>query len=437
MKWKARFMTTVFLLCCLLVPCVGQASSLSDIVDDDWAYFALAELGRGRPLADFIIPQEMTRYQGARLVARLIEHISGDEPVSSRRFGISREVIIDQMVQDYNLRVAPEQRLNEEQVELLYRLALEFNDELAVLGYDVQDYAIILGLRSSKQLGGLFLDRQLTYSSQALAAVRKANMNTALSSESSPSVFVEFEEPQLPLAEQVADEETVEEERRSLWTGSALPLQRRVLPSSDTLTADVGAAVGELGALSFGGLQVSGTVRASSESTPLEEYPSLERSAGYGLALKYGDLYLSTVRDHYVSDPNDALTETQVASTSLDLSVGLRNSVLFSAGYKYFDPMDGTTDGLDVSAVASLGVEVPITAGGVLRLGMSSAFPRTAGGEQLGSGFPDDNSALSTAELGISYDFENETSLRLNYRLIDFTNVNQSYGATAEFSIKF
>ena len=44
---------------------------------------------------------------------------------------------------------------------------------------------------------------------------------------------------------------------------------------------------------------------------------------------------------------------------------------------------------------------------------------------------------LSTAELGISYDFENETSLRLNYRLIDFTNVNQSYGATAEFSIKF
>ena len=437
MKWKYRAFKVLFVICCLLVPFVGQAGSLSDVVEEDWAYFALAELGRGRPLADFIIPHEMTRYQGARLVARLIEHISGDEPAPSRRFGISREVILDQMVREYNLSAAPEQRLTEEQVELLYRLVLEFNNELAILGYNVQDYAIILGLRSSKQLGRLFADRQLTYSSQALAAVRKANMSIEPNSVSPLAVEQPEEEMEPPAAQPVVVDEPVEESR-SLWTGSTLPLQRRVLPASDTLTVENETTSSELGALSFGGLQVSGTVRALDGSTPpLEDLASLERSAGYGLALKYGDLYLSTVRDHYVSDLNDALTETQLASTSLDLSVGLRNSVLLSAGYRYFDPVDGEIEGPDVSAVASLGVEVPITSGGVLRLGMSSTFPRSAGREEIETGIPDESSALSTAELGISYDFENETSLRLNYRLIDFTNVNQSYGATAEFSIKF
>ena len=56
----------IALLACLvmLAPLVGQANSPTDTVDEDWVYFALAELGRGRSVAQFIIPQEMTRYQG-------------------------------------------------------------------------------------------------------------------------------------------------------------------------------------------------------------------------------------------------------------------------------------------------------------------------------------------------------------------------------------
>ena len=153
------------------------------------------------------------------------------------------------MVQEYNLSAAPEQRLTEEQVELLYRLVLEFNNELAILGYNVQDYAIILGLRSSKQLGGLFADRQLTYSSQALAAVRKANMSIEPNSVSPLAVEQPEEEMEPPAAQPVVVDEPVEESR-SLWT--------KYLTSSKTLSrkrhfnCENETTSSELGALSFG-----------------------------------------------------------------------------------------------------------------------------------------------------------------------------------------
>jgi hypothetical protein len=424
----------VLLLCCLLFPVVGQASSLADLVDEDWAYFALAELGRGRPLGEFIIPQEMTRYQGALLVARLIEYIDGNQPSASRRFGISREVLLDQMVQDYNKRVVAEQRFDDDEVELLYRLVLEFNDELAILGYDVRDYAIILGLGNSRQLGGLFVERQLSYSSQALSAVRKAELSFA------PLTVDLNSSPQESNLEETSTPTLVEDdppEVRSLWTG-AVPIAKSALPIGGTLTAETAQTRSELAALNLGGLQLSGTVRsADAESIPVEDLPHLENVTGYGFAVQYGDLYLSTIRDHYAVDSQEGEFEPQLASTSLDLSVGSKNSVLFSAGYKYFDALNKESYVNDLPAVASVGVELPITSGGTLRLGMSSLWARSAVGDELESDSPDELSVRNTAELGLSYDFENETSFRLNYRLIDFTTVNQSYGATAEFSIKF
>ena len=55
MMWKRLAVTTILVFCSMLIPLVGQANSPTDIVDDDWVYFALAELGRGRPVAQFEI----------------------------------------------------------------------------------------------------------------------------------------------------------------------------------------------------------------------------------------------------------------------------------------------------------------------------------------------------------------------------------------------
>ena len=48
------------------------------------------------------------------------------------------------MIRAYNQRAPEEQRLDGRS-GALYRLVLEFYTELEILGYDVQDYAIILG----------------------------------------------------------------------------------------------------------------------------------------------------------------------------------------------------------------------------------------------------------------------------------------------------
>jgi hypothetical protein len=43
----------------------------------------------------------------------------------------------------------------------------------------------------------------------------------------------------------------------------------------------------------------------------------------------------------------------------------------------------------------------------------------------------------STAELELSYDLKNDSSLRFNYRFIDFSNMESGTEAEAAFSIKF
>ena len=172
MTRKHLVIAALLVFCSVLVPSVIQASSLTDIVEDDWAYFALAELGRGRPIAEFLIPHEMTRYQGALLVARLIEYIDGGEPSISRRFGLSREVLLDDMIR----RITAEWQRNTALLKRKWNcsIALCWSSSLSwkSLFTDVQDYAILLGLGTVRSWA-VFTDR-LTYSSQALAAVLKS-----------------------------------------------------------------------------------------------------------------------------------------------------------------------------------------------------------------------------------------------------------------------
>jgi hypothetical protein len=45
--------------------------------------------------------------------------------------------------------------------------------------------------------------------------------------------------------------------------------------------------------------------------------------------------------------------------------------------------------------------------------------------------------SASAAELGLTYDFKDDSSLRFNYRFIDFSNMEPGTEAEAAFSIKF
>jgi hypothetical protein len=128
----------------------------------------------------------------------------------------------------------------------------------------------------------------------------------------------------------------------------------------------------------------------------------------------------------------------KTASTSVDLSWDWANMFTLSAGYKLRERLqNGSSDLDDAPLVTSLGLTVPMNRGQV-RLGMTQEWNFS---ELGGLGPINGESSISrnVAELGLSYELFNDSSLHFNYRLIDFSSMERDLGAEAEaaFSIKF
>ena len=99
-----------------------------------------------------------------------------------------------------------------------------------------------------------------------------------------------------------------------------------------------------------------------------------------------------------------------------------------SAGVRLRDSLTGEGE---KPLVTSLGVTVPINEG-QMQLGMTQQWKSfVLEGDSLG----DDES--TTTELELSYRFKNDSSLRFNYRFIDFSGMEPGTEAEAAFSIKF
>ena len=388
----------------------------------DWAYSAIKDLGSGRDIPNFEVPEDVNRNQGALLVARLLQHLSGEDHLESRRFGVSKNVYLDSMIFSYNQRVIPEKALTVYQVESLYRLVLEFRDELEILGYAIQDFNLLDAQGWTEGQVGLFGNRHLLYSEQALAAARKVEAQYTALKTTEPSSQANSS---LVAAQPSA-------ESRNLWTGQFSSVAR-FLPASSSLIAQEPLPQ-QNPAIQIGNLELSGSLRPGAANNPSVEDSSHSEGAGYGISVRMGDLALRTALDLEV----DTQLVPQVASTSVDLSLDWADLFTVSAGYRQRDRLSDDAAQDDPPVVTSLGVVVPINRGQV-HLGMIHEWNFTALG---GNPLPDGELAMkNTAELGLSYDFKNDSSLRFNYRLIDFNNVDKNYGAEAEakatFSIKF
>ena len=412
---------------------IASSPSGVSVVTQDWAYQAMEDLGQGRQIPGFTVPTEMNRNQGALLVARLLQHLSGEDHLESRRFGVSQNVYLDSIIFSYNQRVNPEQELTANQVELLYRLILEFRPELEILGYAFQDFNFLYDQGWQKANDGLFAKRPLLYSEQALSAARKLEEErlgpnrTLMLSQTSAQV----EEPEVP-------EIYVQSlEPRSLWTGQVSSQVRNLPPYSSFVVQEPEPEPSP--SINFGGIEVTGGIRPVPSGTqPVENSPVIEGGAAYGISVKVGDLALKTAVDHLVTDQSQT---TKITGTSVDLSLDWADLFTFSAGYKQLEVPRDLSDWENVPPlVTSLGVEVPITRGTV-HLGMTQEWPKFSLEE--GNQDSDDESnksplqAKNIAELGLSYEFKNDSSLRFNYKFIDFNDVEPDHGASAAFSIKF
>jgi hypothetical protein len=420
----------VVILCLGLQGGLAVASSPSgvSVVTQDWAYKAIEDLGSGRQIAGLAVPTEMNRNQGALLVARLLQHLSGDDHLESRRFGVSKNVYLDSMIFTYNQRVTPEQQFTATQVELLYRLVLEFRPELEILGYAIQDFNFLYDQAWQQATDGLFAKRPLLYSEQAVSAARKLEEERRASSQ-----LFSFAPQTAHEEEAIAELSIPTLEPRSLWTGHVSSQVRNLPPSSSLL---VQAPEPEPNtSIHIGGIEVSGGIRPVPSGTqPSEKAPPTEGGAAYGISVKLGDLALKTAVDHLVTDSSQV---TKITGTSVDLNLDWSDLFTLSAGYRQLEVPRNLSGWEDVPPlVTSLGVEVPITRGTV-HLGVTQEWPKFTVEE--GNGDLDDElgKAKNIAELGLSYEFENDSSLRFNYKFIDFSNVEQGHGASAEFSIKF
>lgn len=418
-------LVAVFLILFLAVQAPVAASSPASwpSLTQDWVHSAIEELGRGRDIPGFEIPPEANRNQEALLVARLLQHLSGEDQTQSRRFGVSHNVYLDSMIFSYNQRVGIDQAFTVQQVELLYQLVLEFGEELEILGYAIQDFKLLSAQGFAEPQGGLFTERKLLFSDQALAAARRAAEQDAIKNESTVTVV----QAQTMIAEILPEPI----EPLSLWTGQFS--STRFLPASSSFKASEPTV--EVGpSLQIGGVEVSGGLRQVTSAPSLDPAESntevSDSGAGYGVLMRVGDVALNTALDLGVD--RDSLVP-KTASTSLDLRWDWADLFTLSAGVRQGLRL-GQGEPI-TPVVTSLGVTVPISRGQV-HLGMTQQWNSSlVGGNEL----LDDELTMSAsaAELGLSYQFKNDSSLRFNYRFIDFSNMEPGTEAEAAFSIKF
>ncbi|MDI9440584.1 MAG: hypothetical protein GX101_06135 [Firmicutes bacterium] len=403
---------------------VARSTTDSTVIAHDWAFDAIEGLVTDRGIAEVIVPEEMNRTQGALLIARLLQHLSGEDHLQSRRFGLTQNVYLDNMIFNYNQRVTPDRALSESQVELLYRLVLEFEEELEILGYAIQDFSLLDGRYGPARLDANFRNQPLRYSEQALSAALKAGKAPSFAMDQGDVVeggTVEPEEPSEP------------PQPRNLWTAHLFQA-KNLPPSSSIVFQTEEEPEQEHPMFNLGGIEVSGGLRAAM-ADPEDE--AEEGIAGYGISLRMGELALKTAVDLAV-DPS---LVPKTASTSVDLSLDWADLFTLSAGIRQRGLLLGETDVEDdevLPFVTSLGLVVPINKG-QLQFGVTQEWNRSLGQEGLG-GMEDGSWAKNIAELGLSYDFDSGNSLHFNYRLIDFSDVGQGDSqakAEAKFSIKF
>lgn len=410
----------------------ARRSTGTALITHDWTYFAIEDLVRDRDIPEISVPSELNRNQGALLVARLLQHLSGDDHLESRRFGLAKNVYLDNMIFTYNQRVTPEEALTEGQVELLYRLVLEFHQELEILGYAIQDFDLLDTDNWIRRLDGVFVRQPLLYSEQALAAARKAEEAAALEirAVSEQEAKDDFDAPSVPAPP------------RNLWTGQFSQV-RYLPPASSILVQEKEEPEENHQMFQLGGIEVRGGLRSGfGVSQSDDEEGANEGGAGYGISVKMGELALKTAVDLAV-DPSFVPKST---STSVDLSLDWADLFTLSAGIRQRGLLSGELNDEEedlLPVVTSLGLVVPIRQG-QLHLGVTQEWGKS---HQLeGPGADDENLGLdgglakNIAELGLTYDFDGDSSLRFNYRLIDFSNVGQGDAQTkaeAKFSIKF
>ncbi len=491
-----RWFLTVLILICFAVPAAG--SSFVRLAEDHWAYDAVKDLASLEEFTVQPLSHAANRYDAAVAVAEVIQELDVTESRSIQRFGTSRDVDLDYLISSYELRYRDGESLPAQAVKSIFRLTAEFARELEVLGYSLKDEqpTVMIDTPAFQRAEEVFrFERELVYAADDVESVGReiesvpdrslwitgypavGTQNLILNGRvSRDEISLPVEPVSVVERDNWLDRERASEtaplggqirltkdllleasfQRRSeaddadglagiggqYFLTPDVSLEGQYLHGTET---DLGSGAMQLGAtVKLGSFEVGGSVRAMQPGfRPLDSEKPVDSGSGYVLSVRHGDLAVSAGREELRLDEGGQTRLT----TSLDFSYGLPNDIRLTGGYRQVDSELKTLAELGTPTSTSLGLDIPIPHGR-LRFGMTA--------ESLYQEVLSDGSAVSlsedgkgepitrkTAEVGLSYLLGGETSLQLNYKLIDFNSFDdpdrdqKSNVATAEFSVRF
>lgn len=431
----------------------SPTANSSDLIPEQWIYDAVEYLNGFQIQSQKEGIRSLNRYQVALSLANIIQNLELSHPSLVQRFGVSKEIYLREIVQTYNASVDSELRLPEEYLQVLSKLALEFHEELEVLGYAVQDAGEIQravsaqrGFPIANTYAAAIGDRKLPSNGQAAVSFKERYSYLDLLFDPDASA------KDLTLDGEIISSEdfllgavlTLHEIEEDVQVPGVAGLAGKYLFNKDfvlegkylhNLDAPLGSGVFQLGAtVKLGDLELGGVLRALQSKV---ENTEPQNRAGYELSLKLGDLMVSTGRDPLVNQGEGQGNSSY--TTSVDLRYGMPDSILFSAGYQIESELK-SIDELGKPSTTSLGLDIPIPQG---RLKFGLTQEKLVASEQSEpTSEPDGQGDLSgkqTALVGLSYALGNEADLKLNYyRFINFDDLGSSaHDYTAEFSFRF
>ncbi|MGI6037391.1 MAG: hypothetical protein ACOYD6_04105 [Limnochordia bacterium] len=486
---SGRWILVMLLVCLLATP--GAANPFAEVPAQHWSYEAIEYLANrglvsGQRLWNFGSGRTVTRYEMAMLVGQALSSVAGD---------VEDGIVVTPAIVDRVRRLSVEYA---DELEVLgYSVSwdgreaqLDFDErargEIRIPSVDpglhrfvlttdtgsgfrvhtgwidrvpawdeapeLQDVAISLDKRLLATLGSQEVSlNELTFQGQQLDGVRAVvNLgqlgSTVIIGKQLDDDYVAALDGRIELNDYVIVGGSYV--RRSHEMGDLLNPQRElealgslggtvILHPRLSLTGEYAQNLStDSSGIKLGGSMKLGAMELGASFKTLEpgfekDIPVFAESTGYGFNMRLGDLLISTERDLVLSEE-----ELLRSATSYGVNFEVGNIGVLRAGYEYVDLDKLMPD--EPRTTTSVGLDFYIP-GGTIKADVVYAGDGTIPWSKQG----DENFGLRSTSVGLGYSFNNDISLLLGYKLVDFNVVEDEElegtetKATAEFAIRF
>jgi len=402
-----------FIILLLATTCAAQVQET-----EQWVYDAIDYLNQtdfGELFAD-VNPEN--RYQVSLAIANTIQKLELNDNTRVQRFGLSRRISLRDLFDNYNQHVSEQQQLPETAMSVLALLVDEYHNELNVLGYWIEDIpSSTLTLKPNQAKTPVTFGGHVPGSEPLTPLLDQDDQEGIFKNE-----IVKNLNKSSVLSKYFSDDEA--DDTRilinsliPLWSsdwfiGAGLSLP--ALPQDGRETSEDAGYAGIIGEYLINQDLVLEGQYLHNLAQPL--------NAGvlqFGARGRLGNVTLRGL-------VQTAEADAEGAKASLDITYATPNSILIRAGY---NANLKTVSQLGFSASTSIDVDIPIQQGRIA-LGLVQRWNQEGADDEENNQLTDQ----TRASIEFSYDLTNEVSFKLDYRLIDFSDVNK---ALAEFSIRF